>query len=122
GEAGLGQFVKDYNTVLDKLSATTPRIVILSPHRHEDLGGAWPNPEEHNRNLKLYVEAVRKIATERHLVFVDLFEKLAVSDKQPITSNGIHLSNRGYAKATSVIAKELGLTVAEKEFTRADAL
>ena len=122
GDAGLDSFTRDYKTVLDKLSATTTRIVIVSPFRHENLGGQWPDPTEHNRDLKRYVETIEKIATERGLTFVNLYEKLPVGGKKFLTSNGVHLTNNGYAVAASAIAKELGLKVSEKEFTREDAL
>ncbi len=122
GDTGLDSFIKDYNTVLDKLSASTKRIVIISPFHHEKLGGQWPAPEEHNRQLQKYVAAIKKIANDRGLTFVNLYDKLPTDGKKLLTNNGVHLTDYGYAKAAATIAKELGLKVSEKQFTRNDVL
>ncbi|MGZ4962834.1 MAG: PVC-type heme-binding CxxCH protein [Limisphaerales bacterium] len=106
GEKALAQFVKDYETVLDKLSETTTRIVLVSPIRHESLGGAWQNPAKHNNELRAYVDAIKKLADKRGLWFVDLFDGMKGSS---LTSNGVHLNSNGYVVAAKVIEKQLEL-------------
>ena len=112
GEDGLGDFIRQYAALLDRLSATTPRIVLISPHRHEALGGQWPDPAAHNRNLKKYTAAIEGLARERGLVFVNLFERRKVVPEaiEPVTSNGVHLNSQGYRQAAAAIQKSLGLT------------
>ncbi len=106
GPAGLDKFIQEYGTVLDKLSATTKRIVIISPVRHESGLGR----EEHNKNLEIYIGAIHKLAESRDLTFIDLFHGLHGSAKKPLTSNGVHLNDAGYQQAAKFIeaALELG--------------
>jgi lysophospholipase L1-like esterase len=108
GAAGVEPFVQQLDKMLDMLSRTQARIVLLSPIRHEDLGPPLPDPSEHNRSLRLYVDAIAKVAARRSYDFVDLFD-LAGSKDQPLTQNGIHLNDRGYRAAASAIERALGL-------------
>ena len=106
GQQALPQFLKDYETVLDKLSQTTTRIVLVSPIRHEALGGSWPNPTKHNDDLRAYVAAIKTLADKRGLWFVDLFDGMKGSS---LTSNGVHLKSKGYVAAAKTIEKQLEL-------------
>ena len=76
---------------------TQARIVLLSPLRHEDLARPLPDPADHNRDLRLYVDAIAKVAGRRNHDFVNLFD-LAGSKEQPLTQNGIHLNDLGYSR------------------------
>ena len=118
GPAGLPNFTQGLERMLDMLAqnaAPDARFVLMTPIRHENLGPPLPDPAEHNRNLKRYVEAMRESAKKRNAVFVDLFETLIPESeggapvKQPLTQNGIHLTPYGYWKAALVIEQELGL-------------
>jgi hypothetical protein len=68
GAAGLADFEKNLQAVLKnygrrKFNGTSPpRLVLVGPIAHEDLGGPFPNPAEHNKQLRAYSEAMRKIA------------------------------------------------------------
>ena len=62
GEAGLPRFLEGLRVLLDTLAPTKARTVLLSPLRHENLGPPLPDPTEHNKNLRLYCEALRKMA------------------------------------------------------------
>ena len=58
GEKGLPNFQRGLATIArHALGADRPRIVLISPMRHEDLGRPLPDPAEHNRQLALYVAA-----------------------------------------------------------------
>jgi hypothetical protein len=109
GPGGVDPFIQQLDRMLDMLSRTQARIVVISPLRHEDLGRPLPDPAEHNRDLRLYVEAIAKVAGRRSYDFVNLFE-LAGSKEQPLTQNGIHLNDRGYRAATWAIERSLGLS------------
>ncbi|MEO5803589.1 MAG: PVC-type heme-binding CxxCH protein [Verrucomicrobiota bacterium] len=118
GEAGLADFTKNYNALLDKLAAasrqsasdlSSPRFILISPFHHETLDGNLPEVETHNKNLQLYVNAIEKIARERNCAFVNLFDSPRTNVKQPLTSNGVHLNSRGYQKVADTIEKALGL-------------
>ena len=113
GPAGLPTFVEGLNTLLATLDETKARIVFLSPLKHEDLGRPLPDPTEHNRNLKLYSDAIAKVAAKRNDKFVNLFEllgdKLTPPAEIPLTDNGLHLTAYGYWRAAPVIEQGLGL-------------
>jgi len=108
GAGGVEPFILQLDRMLDMLSRTQARIILLSPIRHEDLGRPLPDPADHNLKLRLYVDAIAKVATRRSFEFVNLFD-LAGSKDQPLTQNGIHLNDRGYRAATWAIERSLGL-------------
>lgn len=112
GPAGVEPFVVQLDKMLDMLSRTQARLVLLSPIRHEDLGRPLPDPTDHNRDLRLYVDAIAKVARRRGADFVNLFD-LAGSAGQPLTQNGIHLNDRGYRAAAWAIERTLGLAPLE---------
>jgi hypothetical protein len=95
GPGGVDPFVQQLDKMLDMLSRTQARVVLLSPLRHEDLGRPLPDPADHNRDLRLYVDAIAKVAARRSYDFISLFD-LVGSKEQPLTQNGIHLNDRGY--------------------------
>jgi lysophospholipase L1-like esterase len=111
GEAGLARFVAGYGRLLDRLDATGARIVLLSPLRHEALGGPLPDPAAINRNLELYTAAIRKLAETRRYRFVDLFHGLERFKRPGLeaTDNGMHLTETGYLVAAAAIESGLGL-------------
>lgn len=113
GQAGLGEFLDSYNRLLDRLAPTGVRIVLLSPIQQENLGPPFPDPAAHNANLELYTEAIRQLAAQRNLRFVDLFHGLQ-EFKEPgvfLTDNGIHLTAAGYLYAALALEAGLGLEV-----------
>jgi hypothetical protein len=118
GPKGLENFVKGYERLLDmmvKAAGTSPRVVLISPNYHEDLGRPLPDPSEHNRNLEQYRDAIRKLAEQRQYRFVDLFEVTKTrSGNQPLTSNGIHPTEHGYRVMALRLADALGLPKPDK--------
>jgi lysophospholipase L1-like esterase len=117
GAGGVEGFIQQLDKMLDMLSRTQARMILLSPIRHEDLGRPLPDPAEHNRRLLLYVEAIAKVAGRRSYDFVNLF-KLAGSKEQPLTQNGIHLNDQGYRAATRAIEHALGLAPLSSDLER----
>lgn len=114
GEAGLQPFRAGFERMLDMLKDLEARTVILGPTRHEDLGPPLPDPSEHNRNLRLYADAMKEIAASRGHRFIDLYEMLGDGTKAdppaPLTDNGIHLTPYGYWRAAGAIEQGLGLS------------
>lgn len=111
GERGLPDFEKGLARLLEAVAALGPRATVLvSPIRHEALGPPLPDPSAHNRNLRLYADALKRAAGARGLAFVDLYERLGTGTREePLTDNGIHLNARGYRRAAAVILESLGL-------------
>jgi azurin/glucose/arabinose dehydrogenase/HEAT repeat protein len=105
GPAGLEEFKKNLSDYLTKqLSANysghgAPRVILFSPIAQEDLHNPdFSNGEENNRNLGLYTHAMEEVAKAKNVPFVNLFQpSLALYDKakQPLSINGIHLTEEG---------------------------
>jgi len=127
GKAGLEDFDKNLRFLLKHHSEqkyngkTPPRFILVGPIAHEKLDGQFPDPSEHNENLKLYTAAMKKVADEQKLPFIDLFQptkkvmdELATEkSKEPrkLTINGIHLNQAGYYVVSHVILDGLGASL-----------
>jgi lysophospholipase L1-like esterase len=111
GEAGVAQFQTDLATwVRANLAATyngktPPRIVLISPAAHEKLA-RLPRIDvaARNRELARYAEAMRKVAAELKVGFVDLHTPTVSltggtgesrAGPAALTINGIHLTEHG---------------------------
>jgi lysophospholipase L1-like esterase len=103
GESGLADFQSGLDGMLDMLSASHARIVLISPIAHQTVPPPLPDPAEHNRSLEMYTGAIESTANKRGLFFVDLFHGFA-----PQTTDGIHLTAEGYKQAATAIEKGLG--------------
>jgi hypothetical protein len=77
------------------------------------MGRPLPDPSSHNSTLKLYNDAIARVAAERGYQFIDLFDALSARPharpEERLTDNGIHLTGYGYWYAAQAIAKALGL-------------
>lgn len=115
GEPKLGDFVTGYARLLDMIAAASgasPRMVLLSPNYHENLGRPLPDPTDHNKNLELYRDAIRDLSQQRNYKFIDLLTLTKPTPGRPatvgpLTENGIHLSAFGYAFVAEAIDQQL---------------
>ncbi len=116
GPDGIPKFLDGLKALIDSLSSTKARIVILSPLRMENLGPPLPDPTRQNKNLELYTAALRKFAVDNHYPFVNLFDTLIPApdgDAKPnpkrerLTDDEEHLTNRGYFRFAEEL--EVGL-------------
>lgn len=92
GEKGLAEFETLLRAFLIELKShryngtAEPRIVLVSPTAAE-------KPHEHlNAQIKLYTDAMKKVAAAEKVAFADVF-----TDSTPKTTNGVHLNREGYA-------------------------
>ncbi len=120
GEAGLPKFKEELAGFLKKTLAANyngakpPRVVLFSPlaqEKHTDPNVA--DPTANNKNLALYSAAMAEVAKANNVPFVDLFaasQKLYAAAKQPLTFNGIHLTEAGNQALAPVIVRELFAT------------
>jgi lysophospholipase L1-like esterase len=110
GEAGLAKFVEGYNTLLDALAPAKARVVLLAPLRQEDLGRPLPEPTAHNKDLRLYGDAIEELAKKRDCTFADLNPHLDDGPKAaPLTDDGLHLTAAGYWRTAVALERALGL-------------
>ncbi|MFA6543248.1 MAG: PVC-type heme-binding CxxCH protein [Limisphaerales bacterium] len=114
GEAGLTKFEASYNRLLNTLEQLSPgvRFVLLTPIKHEKLPPPMPDPEKHNEQLARYAKVIEQVATERGLVYINLFDEMLSklgrgSLTKPLTENGIHLDGGGYQFASREILQSL---------------
>lgn len=117
GLEGLEQFKKELGDYLTKqLGANysghgAPRIVLFSPIAQENLKSPnFPDGEANNKNLALYTQAMAEVAKAKGVPFIDLFaqsKELYAKAKQPLTINGIHLTDDGDRVLAPVQFKEL---------------
>lgn len=111
GESGLAPFIAQYNKLLDDVAGTNAKIVIVTPIRHEKLGGALPDADEHNKKLEIYVNALKSLSAQRKAFFLDLFSVRDGAPAATLTDNGIHLTQKGYVVYAARMVSELGATL-----------
>lgn len=122
GEAGLPKFKADLSAMIDKYRAinfngkSAPRFVLFSPIAHEDRKSPnLPNGASNNVNLALYTAAIKQVAEEKSVAFIDLFATTQArysQTKSPLTLNGIHPLPEGNRQIGEIIASALtGQTV-----------
>jgi lysophospholipase L1-like esterase len=104
GAAGLPEFQKNLDRMLDMLAADKARLVLISPIAHQKMPAPMPDPGAHNRALESYAKAIESAAAKRGCPYIDLFHAPAFS-----TNDGIHLTAEGYRQAADRIELELAL-------------
>ncbi|MEM9159983.1 MAG: PVC-type heme-binding CxxCH protein, partial [Verrucomicrobiota bacterium] len=89
-----------------------PRLVLVSPIAYEDLSRKLdlPDGKAENGRLGLYADAMKRVAKDRGVGYVDLFtptKKLFASKASDYTINGFALNDRGYREVSAILAKEI---------------
>ena len=106
GEKGLEEFESQVKAFITSHAGrkyngnSEVRLVLVSPIACEDLGKLTPARDKRNRELDAYTRAMRDVATDTDVPFVDLFEASRYLMDEPtglkLTNNGIHLNPYGY--------------------------
>ncbi|NQZ60012.1 MAG: hypothetical protein HRT88_21375, partial [Lentisphaeraceae bacterium] len=103
GEAGLARFIKNYGKLIDDLKKmTSARFVLMTSLKQEAMGGHYPDPQAHNKNQANYFAAVKKMALQKKLPFIDLFNE--IQQLKGLTSNSIHLNDKGYERVAQALS------------------
>ncbi|NQV25579.1 MAG: HEAT repeat domain-containing protein [Rhodopirellula sp.] len=114
GKDGLADFEKSLATFLTSLKTkayngrSAPRVLLISPIANENVA-AVNAADMNNEQIQLYVAAMKSVAAQQQVGFVDVFRPLQQAMASPgtdLTINGCHLTEQGYA------------TFAEKLFTQ----
>ncbi|MHC5114683.1 MAG: PVC-type heme-binding CxxCH protein, partial [Planctomycetota bacterium] len=116
GADGLAEFRTNLDELLPAVGAATssPRLVLVGPIAHEDLGRPMLTGaaiERRNSDLARYAEVMRKAASAAGLTFVDLLGPsvdLYEREREPLTVNGIHPNELGCFHFTAEIGRQLG--------------
>ena len=117
GPPGLDKFKADLEKFVDDTrkqyyNGNSPaRLVLFSPIAQEKMESPnYPDPMANNANLKLYTAVIAEVARKKNVQFIDLFgpsEELYKQATQPLTINGIHLTEEGYKALSPIIFKSL---------------
>lgn len=90
---------------------SAPRIVLCSPIAHEDHNSPdLPDGKANNERLALYTAAMKEVAAEKKVPFVDLYTPTMAQyakAKEKLTMNGVHLNEEGNRFVAQVIADTL---------------
>lgn len=100
GEAGVKRFTEGLERLIDGVSVTKARVVLMTPTPFENTK-PLTDAEGKNKNLRLYVSAMQGVAEKRKLEFAKTFENwlpFFMDSKRSVrlTENGVHLSAIGY--------------------------
>lgn len=118
GPAGIASFTGELDAWITHTQTmkyngrSAPAIVLVSPIAFENLSAAMdlPDGKKENENLALYTDAMRKVATERKVGFIDLFaasRTLMDKEAKPLTSNGFLPNDDGNRLLAPILADGL---------------
>ena len=122
GSAGLANYKAELDafikyTLSQKYNgATTPQLAIVSPIAFEDLTAKYdlPDGKKENINLAMYTKAMKEVADQNKVLFVDAFtpsKKWYADTKEYLTIDGSQLNEEGY--------KKLGVLLSDQVFGKA---
>jgi mono/diheme cytochrome c family protein/glucose/arabinose dehydrogenase len=122
-KAELDAFIK--HTLTQKYNGnTTPQLAIVSPIAFEDLTSKYdlPNGKKENENLLLYTKAMKLIAEQNNVIFVDAFtpsQKWYETTQDFLTIDGSQLNEEGYKKLAILLSDNVfGKNSAKAEANR----
>ena len=111
GTEHLAEFVTAYGHLLDEWSRHVRRIVVLSPTPFESAESHLPDLASRNGDVGAYSEAIRGLADQRGLIFIDLCQPLLSAKDKSIawTRDGLHLNGEGHWRVAKETVAQLGL-------------
>ncbi len=115
GPEGLPRFREQLTAYLQDLKSksfndgrSAARIVLVSPIANENIASVQA-ADLNNANIKLYVDAMREVAAQQQVGFVDCFtetERLMANPNSDLTTNGIHLNASGDLLFSQILFRE----------------
>jgi len=114
GEAGLENYKAELQAFIKHTKnqnyngSGTPQLALVSPIAFEDLSHKMdlPNGEKENRNLALYTQAMKEVATQESVLFVNAFDaskEWFTSESKDLTADGFQLNDFGYRKFAKLL-------------------
>lgn len=109
GKEGIARFREGLNKLLDKIEELGAQAVLLSPLP------LLPSSleiarDDRNSVLEMYANEIASIAASRKQKFVDIFHPFQQLDASSgITTEGVHLNEKGYYHLSGIIAEALGI-------------
>lgn len=126
GNAGIESFRKTLTTHVRFLRSRAfngrqgARVILVSPTRNYDIPNV-PAGTNNNGRLAKYVQVIREVAAAEHVGFIDLFDTMPARElqpadeptgsttrrRQPLTINGVHLTDVGYQLVAGLMIQAL---------------
>lgn len=100
------------NSSSEQLADSPTQLVLVSPIAFEDLSDTYDLPDgtRVNANLELYMEAMREVAANHNVRFVDAFSPTKEwfdAGEGPLTIDGSQLNDDGYERFGKLLADEI---------------
>lgn len=117
GEKGLPTFKAELEAFVDHTLAqtyngeTAPQLALVSPIAFEDLSDQYDRPDgkETNQRLNMYAKAIKEIANQKRVLFLDAFTPSLkwLKGANQLTIDGLQLNDEGYQTFSSFLADGL---------------
>ena len=117
GTAGLDMFKDELSAFVNHTVAqnyngsSAPRLVLVSPIAFQDLSDLQDLPDGAmiNRNLELYTQAIREVAEENSVPFLDAYQPTSewFQSGERLTLDGSQLNDEGYRKFSNFLASKV---------------
>lgn len=113
GSEGLAKFESELETYIQLIKErhNSSEFILVSPCAAEKVSSMQGvNIAQRNRDLKLYSDAIKKLAAQYSVRFIDLFtptSELFISSDHAYTTNTHNLSNKGSAAVGKILAAAL---------------
>ena len=107
GAGRLDEFIAAYGKLLDQFERQTKQIVLVSPMLFDRPPAKLaPNLTQRNQDVRLYRDAIRRLARQRRHLFVDLLD---LRRDKTLTRDGIHLVPGAHESVDRMISEQLGV-------------
>ncbi|GAB4010976.1 GDSL-type esterase/lipase family protein [Spirosoma migulaei] len=118
GKAGLANYKAELDafikhTLSQKYNGNTaPQLAIVSPIAFEDLSATLdlPNGKVENENISLYAKAMKEVADQNNVLFVDAYtpsQQWYTDSAEPLTIDGSQLTDEGYKKLGVLLTDQI---------------
>ena len=117
GEKGLEDYRAELDAFINHTKAqnyngdSSTQLVIVSPIAFQDLSERYdlPNGKEINERLAIYTAAMREVAEENDVHFVNAFEPTQdwFAEGEPLTIDGLQLTEAGYERFADLLADRI---------------
>ena len=106
GLRGRDDFIAAYEKLIDLYRKHARQIVLITPTRFESPPDRLiPDLTRHNTDLREYVNAIKQLADDHGLIFVDLYS----SSFSQLTKDGMHVRPASQQAVAREIADQLGV-------------
>ncbi len=98
-------FTQEYN------GNSTLQLILVSPIAFQDLSAKYelPDGKTENQNLKLYTDAIKKVADKYKIPFIDVFTptKKWFESGEALTTDGFQFNDLGYQRFSTLLADKI---------------